>query len=135
VLLLRPPTLAVGVGCNRGTGAGEIEAVIRRVLSDASLAPGSVFCLASVEAKRDEAGLHGAAEALGAEARFFSPEEIEGVAPLLTKPSVAAQKALGVPGVAEPCALLAAGVEELLVAKRVSGNVTAAVARRRWKAF
>ncbi|GAG48494.1 unnamed protein product, partial [marine sediment metagenome] len=60
------------------------------------------------------------------------PGDIKGTEPFLTRPSQAARRALGLPGVAEPCALLAAGVEELLVAKRVSGNVTVAVARRGW---
>jgi cobalamin biosynthesis protein CbiG len=45
-------------------------------------------------------------------------------------PSVWAERVLGVPGVAEPSALLAAETETLLVEKRKFRNVTVALALR-----
>ena len=45
LLLLRPRDLVVGIGCNRGTAAEEIEAVLTEVLHRAFLSPASVACL------------------------------------------------------------------------------------------
>ena len=59
---------------------------------------------------------------------MFSREEIATVADP-PNPSAWAQRVLGVPGVAEPAALLAADSASLLVEKRKFPNVTVAVAK------
>jgi cobalt-precorrin 5A hydrolase / precorrin-3B C17-methyltransferase len=122
------PCLAVGVGCNRGTAAQEIRAAILQVLEQEGLDPRSVRGVATIEDKADEAGLLQACQDLGWPLRVFSRREIASVEDLPT-PSPAAERALGVRGVAEPAALLAAGPgAALLVTKRKIGNVTVAVA-------
>ncbi|WP_148895827.1 cobalt-precorrin 5A hydrolase [Geothermobacter ehrlichii] len=127
LLALRPRCYAVGVGCNRGTEADEIEAVIRSEMEKAYLAPASIFCLASIDAKRDEGGLLSAAARFGVSLTFFSKEQLNAVeAPSET--SEHALKAVGAGGVCEPAAILAAGGGRLLVKKKKSGNVTVAVA-------
>jgi cobalamin biosynthesis protein CbiG len=127
VLVYRPPCLAVGVGCNRGAAAAEIEEAIERTLEEAGLAVGCVARLASIEDKADEAGLLEVARVRGWPLRFFSRAQINAADPP-PHPSPWAQQALGVPGVAEPSAVLAAGGGALLASKRKHGNVTVAVA-------
>jgi cobalt-precorrin 5A hydrolase/precorrin-3B C17-methyltransferase len=56
-VVYRPPSLVAGVGCSRGASAGEILGLLRASLAEAGLSEGSVAALASIEAKRDEAGL------------------------------------------------------------------------------
>ncbi len=125
-VILRPKNLVVGVGCNRGTSADEIVAAIGRVLAEAGLSARSVRCLATVDAKRDEAGLLGAAHHLGLPLEFCAKEALNAV-PGVPNASEAPMKFVGVQGVAEPSALLLSG-GRLLVQKVKSGNVTVAVA-------
>ena len=126
-VVYNPPCLAVGVGCNRGTPAREILEAIEGTLDAAGLEPRSICRVATVVDKAGEAGLIEACAARGWPLKTFSHEEIAARSDL-PNPSPWAQRALGVPGVAEPTALLAAGARRLLVEKRKFPNVTVAVA-------
>jgi cobalt-precorrin 5A hydrolase len=127
VVLLRPKNLVVGVGCNRGTATEEIAEAVERVLLGHALSVKSVRTLATVEAKRDEAGLVAAAARLGVPLAFCDKATLNAV-PDVPNPSEAPMKFVGVQGVAEPSALAVSGASRLLVEKVKSGNVTVAVA-------
>ncbi len=127
-VVYRPRCLAVGVGCNRGTPADEIAAAIAATLADAGLSPNAVRCVATVEDKRDEPGLVAACAARHWTLELLPRQRLAAV-PGLPNPSPAALTALGIPGVAEPAALVAAGATKLLVEKRRFPNVTVAVAQ------
>ena len=62
LLILRPRNLVLGIGCNRGTSAEEIDAFVTIQLRQAFLSLKSVKCIASAAAKRDETGLIAFAE-------------------------------------------------------------------------
>ena len=124
-VVYRPPSLVLGVGCSRGAGAEEILALIAAALRDAGLSERSVAALASIDVKRDEAGLLDAADALGMPVRFFSAAELSPVE--VPNPSPVVAGAVGTPSVAE-AAVLVSGAE-LLVEKRKSENATVAVGR------
>jgi len=129
LLALRPPDLVVGIGCNRGTGADEIEAAVISELGRAFLAFSSIGRLASVQEKADEPGL------LEFAARHALPLDFYPAAALnaVTVPSPASPHALdaiGAKGVCEPAAILSAGGGPLLITKKKCGNVTIAVAER-----
>ncbi len=125
-LVVRPPCLVAGVGCNRGTAVGELESLLRRVFDQAGLSLACLGRLASVAAKRDEAGLLALARRLGVETEFFEAEQINAVE--VPNPSEAAQRHLGVRSVCEATARLAARGGPLLVEKQKSPNATVAVA-------
>lgn len=127
VVVYHPPRFVVGVGCNRRTPASEIQEAIEITFGEASLVLESVACLATITAKADEDGLRQVARTNDWSLEFVAPEQIQQLKGL-PNPSSAAQKALGVQGVAEPCALIIAGSEKLLVEKRKFPNVTVAVA-------
>jgi cobalt-precorrin 5A hydrolase len=129
LLALRPPDLAVGIGCNRGTSAEEIEAAVVSELGRAFLAFASVGRLASVQEKADEVGLLEFATRHALPLEFFPAAELNAVvAPSPT--SLHALVAVGARGVCEPAAILAAGGGTLLITKKKCGNVTIAVAER-----
>lgn len=128
IVILRPKNLVVGVGCNRGTAADEIVEAVRGVLRDHGLSEKSVKTLATVDAKRDEAGLIEAAARLGAPLAFCDKATLNAV-PDVPNASEAPLKFVGVQGVAEPSALAVSG-GRLVVEKVKSGNVTIAVAER-----
>ncbi|MEE1941554.1 precorrin-3B C(17)-methyltransferase [Streptomyces sp. TRM 70361] len=134
--VLRPTTLAVGVGASRGASADEITELVRRALAEAGLSPRSVAELATVDAKADEPGIAEAARHLGVPVRTYPAAALAAVP--VPHPSDAPLAAVGTPSVAEAAALLACGTgAELVVPKRKSevqgraAMATCAVARRR----
>ena len=129
VLVLRPLNLVLGIGCNRGTSAEEIDSVVAANLARLSLSVKSVQCIASAQAKDDELGLLAFAGKAGLEIIFFPSEALNGVA-VPSPPSAHAFSAIGATGVAEPAALLASGGGRLLLQKVKDGNVTLAIAER-----
>ena len=76
LVVYRPPCLAVGIGCNRGTQANEIEAAVETTLAAAGLSTASVASLASIEDKADEPGLRETAGRRGWPLAFFSRARI-----------------------------------------------------------
>jgi cobalt-precorrin 5A hydrolase len=128
-LTYRPPTLVVGVGCKRGVPCAEIEELFHQVFRDHGLAPLSACCVATASLKADEPGLIEFAARRDLPLRVFSPAELARVGPLPT-PSEVVRARVGLAGVAEPAALLAAGARELVVPKQRGRRVTLAVARR-----
>lgn len=127
LLALRPRNLAVGIGCNRGTSAAEIESVVCQTLQHAFLAFASIGVLASIDAKQDEAGLLEFAENHRLPLQFYSAGQLNAT-DTPTPASAYVQQAVGAKGVCEPAALLASAAGRLLVKKKKNGNVTVAVA-------
>ncbi|WP_330350193.1 precorrin-3B C(17)-methyltransferase [Streptomyces sp. NBC_00582] len=129
-VLLRPPSLVVGVGASRGAPAEEVLEVIEGALREARVSPRSVASLATVDAKAGEPGILEAAARLGVPVVTYSAEELAAVQ--VPNPSDAPLAAVGTPSVAEAAALRQGG--ELLVPKRKSAGspamATCAVVRR-----
>jgi cobalt-precorrin 5A hydrolase/precorrin-3B C17-methyltransferase len=124
-VVYRPPSLVVGVGCSRGAGADEIVGLLEASLEEAGLARKSVAVLASVDVKRDEAGLLEAAERLDVPIRFHPAEDLSAVE--VPNPSEVVRGAVGTSSVAE-AAVISSGAD-LVVEKRKSANATVAVGR------
>jgi cobalt-precorrin 5A hydrolase/precorrin-3B C17-methyltransferase len=125
-LYLRPKNLVVGIGCNRGTPADEIEGAVRKVLDENNLSFSSVRSLATIDIKANESGIKVFSERNSLDILSFQPEELNSVTGVSR--SEAAFRATGAKAVAEPAALLAARAKTLLVPKQKIGNVTVAVA-------
>ncbi|ELS52279.1 precorrin-3B C(17)-methyltransferase [Streptomyces viridochromogenes] len=132
-VVLRPPSLVVGVGASKGAPADEVLGLIERTLADAGLSPASLAELATVDAKAGEPGIVEAAARLGVPLVTHSAEELAAVE--VPNPSDAPLTAVGTPSVAEAAALVRGG--ELLVPKRKSERAdgrpamaTCAVVRR-----
>jgi cobalt-precorrin 5A hydrolase / cobalt-factor III methyltransferase / precorrin-3B C17-methyltransferase len=129
-VVLRPPSLVVGVGASKGAPVDEVLGLVEDALRDAGLSVKSVAELATVDAKAEEPGILGAAERLGVPVVTYGAEELAAVD--VPNPSDAPLAAVGTPSVAEAAALLRGG--ELLVPKRKSAArpamATCAVVRR-----
>ncbi|WP_329389243.1 precorrin-3B C(17)-methyltransferase [Streptomyces sp. NBC_01716] len=117
-VVLRPPSLVVGVGASKGVGGDEVYDVILDALRDAGLSPLSVAELATVDAKANEPGIVEAAGRLGVPVRTYPAGVLADVA--VPNPSDAPLAAVGTPSVAEAAALAAGRGGELLVQKRKS---------------
>ena len=127
LLLLRPRDLVLGIGCNRGTSADEINDAVMGVLENAALSSASVRSIATIVDKQDEVGLNEYARDKGLRVDYFSAAELNAMA-VPSAPSLHALKAVGASGVCEPAALRATRSGHLLVRKQKCGNVTVAVA-------
>jgi cobalamin biosynthesis protein CbiG len=128
-VLYRPPTLALGVGCSRGVSESEIKDLATRALRAYGLSPLSLYAVATIDVKRDEAGLLAFAKHQNLPLHCYSASALDGVAGQ-QHPSEIVRAAVGTRGVCEPAALLCAGATELLVPKHKGRAVTVAVARR-----
>lgn len=124
-VLYRPKVIVLGMGCNRGTSVEEIEAVIKETLDELQFSIKSVKALATIELKKDEAGLIAVCEKYGWPFVWYSPEELNQVE--ISDPSDTVFKFTGAYGVSEPAAKLYAGAGELVLTKKKSGNTTISV--------
>lgn len=135
-LIAHPRVLHVGIGCRRGTAAGEILRQLHDVFARNGLSLQSLAFLASLDAKADEAGLLEASARLGLELRLFSAAELAAFP--VSQASRKAWETFGLAGVCEPAALASAALHEestakLMVAKQTGNGVTIAVAQPGYK--
>lgn len=133
-LALRPASLFAGIGCNRGTSADEIEALVKDTFDQHRLSPHSLSAIASIDLKRDEKGLNEYVRRHNLDTRFYSGNILNAIAAELNMTSSdAVQTATGALAVAEPAAIAAALESfsgcEVLIPKIKRGNATLAVAR------
>ncbi|MFJ4627963.1 precorrin-3B C(17)-methyltransferase [Streptomyces sp. NPDC088847] len=132
-VVLRPPSLVVGVGASKGAPVDEVLGLVESAVRDAGLSLASLARLATVDAKSEETGIVEAARRLGVPLVTYSADELAAVE--VPNPSDAPLAAVGTPSVAEAAALVGGG--ELLVPKRKSERAdgqpamaTCAVVRR-----
>lgn len=126
-VVLRPPSLVVGVGASSGVAAQEVLGLIDGALSLAGCSPASVTAIATVDAKADEPGIVEAGLARGWPLITHPASRLASIE--VPSPSAAALAAVGTPSVAEAAAL--ASADSLVMPKRKSPMATAAVARIR----
>jgi cobalt-precorrin 5A hydrolase / precorrin-3B C17-methyltransferase len=128
-LVLCPPVLALGVGCERDCEPAELEKLVRETLEDSGLSASSVSCVVSIDLKMDEVAVNELAASLGVPVRFFSAKELENLTPYLANPSDVVFAEVGCHGVSEGAALAAAGSNgKLRVEKCRSSRATCSIA-------
>ncbi len=118
ILWFRPPSLVLGVGCERGIPRAALDDGLERFLTQVGYARSSITSMASLDRKADEVAMVELAEHAGWHTAFYSAEALAQV-PGIARPSQAVERCVGTPGVAEPAALLTAQAEHLLVDKHV----------------
>jgi cobalt-precorrin 5A hydrolase/precorrin-3B C17-methyltransferase len=129
-LVVHPPVLALGVGCERGCPPEELEALARRTLAEAGLSVEAVACVVSLDLKADEEAVLALARRLGVPARFFPAAVLEAERDRLAHPSDVVFAEVGCHGVSEGAALAAVGpTGALVVPKAKTRRATCAVAR------
>lgn len=126
-VVLRPPSLVVGVGASRGVSAEEVFDLAGQALAAVGLSASCVTALATVDVKAGEPGIAAAARRRGWPLVTHSAQRLAEIT--VPNPSDAALAAVGTPSVAEAAAL--ASADELVQEKITSPNATAAVARLR----
>ncbi len=133
-VIIRPRTLTVGLGCNRGTSRKEIQTLLEDTFIQYGLSPDSILRFATIDLKSDEEGILETVRGMDRPLVTFTKEELSAVE--IPNPSRMVESHVGTPGVAEPAALLAlrknppfsGGEIRLLVPKTKSENATLSVA-------
>ncbi len=124
-VVLNPPSLVAGIGCNRGTSTTSLRRLLEQTLEQAGLALGSLAAITSVDAKADEAGLVQLAAELGVPLVTYPADQLATLD--VPNPSDAPRAAVGTPSVAE-ASVLAHGAT-LLVEKQRTPEATCAIGR------
>ncbi|MDQ1910246.1 cobalamin biosynthesis protein [Paenibacillus sp. GD4] len=124
-VLFRPKVIALGIGCNRGTSAEELEQVIRETMDELRYSLQSVKALCTIDIKKDEEGLLQLAAKYGWQLIAYTPAELNEIA--IEAPSETVFRFTGAYGVSEPAVKRYTGTDRLAVTKKKSGNVTLSV--------
>ena len=130
ITILKPLRIIIGLGARKDVSEDQVLEAISSALERANLAVERVDGLATVDIKKEEQGMIDAAEKLGLGLSFVSVAELqafkhEGLSP----DSEMVEEKIGVGGVCERAALIAAGKNAKLILKKMKLNgVTAAVA-------
>jgi precorrin-4 C11-methyltransferase len=128
-VILRPPSLVLGVGCEAGVSRDEIAHAVDSALQGAHLSPLSVGVVATLDRKTAEPALQQLCIERGWSLAGHDAATLRAI-PVPT-PSSVVDEAVGTPSVSEAAALHQAGDGATLVLpKQISGRVTVAVARR-----
>ncbi len=128
------PVYTVGMGCDRGCPQEDLRALLFKGLQGSGLVLEQVSSISSIDIKADEEGLISLAKSLGKSFHTYNKSELAPMEPLLSVKSNYIFDTVGVYGVAESAALLAAQNEtgqssELVLNKIKSRRSTCAIAR------
>ncbi|MFD7520644.1 cobalt-precorrin 5A hydrolase [Paenibacillus chitinolyticus] len=125
-VLYRPKVIVLGIGCNRGTPAEEIEEVIASTLAELDFSIRSVKTVCTINLKADEEGLLAVCGKYGWPLVTYTPEELNEMP--MEQPSPTVFKYTGAYGVSEPAVQrYIGGSVPLALVKKKSGNVTISV--------
>ncbi len=124
-VLFRPKSVAIGMGCNRGTTAMEIEKIILETLAELRISLKSVKALCTIDLKKDEQGMLEIAGKYGWEFVYYPPDTLNKAE--IQAPSETVYKYTGAYGVSEPAVRIYTVASELELVKKKSGNVTISV--------
>jgi cobalt-precorrin 5A hydrolase len=124
-VILKKGEYIIGVGCNKGTSNKEIKNAITDALEFTGINIREVMAFATTIKKSKEKDLIDVINSFNANLVFLDDDTINAQ---YTKNSSSAFL-IGLNGVAEPCALALSKRKELIMEKRVYGNVTVAIAR------
>lgn len=125
-LRLLPERFAVGLGCRRGKSAEALETFFLRQLADCGVGTDELRCVASIDLKRDEAGLVALCRKYKLPFVTYSTEQLQAV-PGDFSASEFVKRTAGVDSVCERAAVLASG-GRLVRRKTAADGMTFALA-------
>lgn len=118
-------SLVVGIGARKGVSTQEVWDAVMSGLLEVGASIGDVGVFATSVLKEHEKGIIECARLLNQRLEFLSDDVLNATSPL----SESEAQRFGLLGVAEPCALALSCRGELILKKKVYGNVTIAIAR------
>ena len=126
-----PRIVSVGIGCRRGTPAEKLEAFVLETLAEAGISMLAVETIASIDLKKDEAGIRTIAEKYRIPFLTFTAEELMEVEGEFDH-SAFVEKTTGADNVCERSCVRAGG-GRLLIRKTARDGMTLAASIRDWR--
>ena len=131
---LRPTTLAVGIGCRKGTISGEITAAIKDACHKIGRSSKSIAIVGSSVVKQEEIGLLAAAQQMEVPVEFYTNKQLQEVIDVQRlEVSKFVEDEIGVGNICESSALLAARATNLLLPKTIYPKLTVAIAEVKFR--
>lgn len=127
-----PPLVALGMGCRKGKEKEGIKKAAENLLKAAGIYKEAVFCLTSIDIKKQEEGLIYLSKEWEIPFFTYTGEELL-KAPGEFTPSAFVHAVTGVDNVCERSAVLGAGNGVLIQRKKGGDGVTAAAAKKDWR--
>ena len=126
-LRLIPKRYVAGVGCKRGKSEAELRAFVRACLNKQGLTEKALCAIASIDRKRDEAGLIALCKTLNVPFWTYSADELNALDGVFSK-SAFVLETTGTDSVCERAAVCAGGT--LVVRKIAQDGMTFALAKK-----
>lgn len=120
--------VVVGVGARRGVTRAQVLTAVDEALAAAGKMRADVRLVATIDLKKDEAGILTAAESLGVPVQIIGRERIRVLQDALRDPGFV-EDITGVAAVCEPAAMLAGAQTQLVAPRTVRNGVTVALAQ------
>jgi cobalt-precorrin 5A hydrolase len=130
VTVLKPKTVAVGIGSRKNVSEDAIIETVTKALTQSNILLERVDRLATVDIKKDSLSMKSAAQKMGLKLEYISVDELRAFKHEdLSADSEFVKEKIGVGGICERAALIVAGKKAKLILKKTKGKgVTAAVA-------
>lgn len=128
-LHLMPKSLAIGIGCRRGTKKEKIRDGLLKILEDLGSCISQVSCIASIDLKKDEEGPNLLAEELQVPFVTYPAAKLRETGKVSCA-SAFVEQTTGVDNVCERAALLAGDMGKTVMKKTIVDGVTYAVVKK-----
>ncbi|HIV35197.1 MAG TPA: cobalt-precorrin 5A hydrolase [Candidatus Blautia intestinigallinarum] len=126
-----PKAVTVGLGCRKGTKEEAIDRLVLEALDENGIWPQALWKAASVDLKKEEAGIHSWCHRRGIPFETYPAEALLKVPGEFTA-SEFVRKTTGVENVCERSAVLAGGDGRLIQRKKAGDGVTCALVLSDW---
>ena len=131
-IYLRPKQYVVGMGCRKDKDSAELMTFYRKTLEQENIEPELVYALASIDKKKEEAGLLAICERKRIPFLVYTAEELSQMNGMFHASSFV-ETQVGVDNVCERAALAGCGKGgKLIYEKHAQDGMTIAIAKRDW---
>lgn len=130
-LTLIPKIITLGIGCKKGKTADEIQSVVSEVLELNQISLYSISKVASIDLKKEEAGLLEFCDRLDLKLITYPAETLEMVQGIYSE-SDYVKSVTGVGNVCERAAILGSGNGIMIQKKYANNGVTVSIAKEDW---
>lgn len=131
-LFLRPRQYVVGIGCRKGIAPEVLEEVFIEALQARNISQDLVFCIATIDLKKDEEAIIRLCNKFGCVLKLFTKEEL-----MKAQGSFASSEFVrtvtGADNVCERAAFLASDQGTPVMGKTAKSGVTVAIAVKAWR--
>lgn len=133
-VFLRSATLAIGLGCRRGTTSAAIYTALDDACRKIGRTKRSIAVIGTCAAKEDEIGIHAVVQQMAIPLEIFSNEQLQQcIDKYKLETSAFVEEQIGVGNVCEPAALLGGQADGLLLRKTSYEGITIAIAEVKYR--